>query len=389
MEIVDVIYGKLSIPTDVAAIVDTPQFQRLKSIKQLGFLKINNCIERDHHRYSHCLGTYHAACRMLDALEKNTQWLSDNNNKIPLVYRKAVQIAALLHDIAHGPFSHGWEHVADDYLHEKEAFSCIDYIFQRINKDLFPELRNNNNFGIELIKALIYGKIDEFKYLNELPQQFQFIFEIVSNKRSEFDVDKWDYLKRDYHYLQHMSKPNMDFDDVFLKARVSDCGTQIEYRYEDYDKIYNLCAARYDFHVNCYSLPQYLLCDYLIDLAIQECKPEINNILVKDIRADNIEEFLQLTDDNVMKLLKKSVLWKFLQYDTKFQQVEELEQKTVEASVEVESLEEYMPKGKRLSFYGDSINQPVIYDETKNVRKTYTCYCDQSTQTVYYTVQHE
>lgn len=56
MEIFDIIYGKLRIPLDVAAIVETPQFQRLKYIKQLGFLQINNSIEYQHHRFAHCLG---------------------------------------------------------------------------------------------------------------------------------------------------------------------------------------------------------------------------------------------------------------------------------------------------------------------------------------------
>lgn len=56
MEILDVVYGKITIPSDVAAIVEMPQFQRLKFIKQLGFLKLNNGIETNHHRYAHCIG---------------------------------------------------------------------------------------------------------------------------------------------------------------------------------------------------------------------------------------------------------------------------------------------------------------------------------------------
>ncbi|XP_023293041.2 deoxynucleoside triphosphate triphosphohydrolase SAMHD1 homolog [Lucilia cuprina] len=333
--------------------------------------------------------TYHVASRMLDALEENTQWLKGNNNEIPLVYRKAVQIAALLHDIAHGPFSHAWEHVVEDYVHETEAFPCIDHIFQQINQDLFPELRSNNNFGIELIKALIDGRIDNFKFKDQLPQQFRFIFEIVSNKRSKLDVDKWDYLKRDSYYLKHLSQPNMDFDDVFLKARVSDCGTQIEYRYEDYDKIFNLFAARYDFHVNCYSLPEYILCDHLLSMAVQEVKPKINNKLVTKLGASDMLEFLELTDENILQLVKTSNLSKFLKYETKFEQVNKIPKKTVSAYAEIASLQMYMPRGERISFYGDIRNKPLVDDQTRFIRKTYTGYCDHRTQTVYYTVEYE
>ena len=56
MEIHDVVYGKFSIPDDVAQIVATKQFQRLKSIRQLGFLYLDNNLDETHHRYAHCLG---------------------------------------------------------------------------------------------------------------------------------------------------------------------------------------------------------------------------------------------------------------------------------------------------------------------------------------------
>lgn len=116
---------------------------------------------------------------MLDALEQNTEWLTKNNNKIPLVYRKAVQIAALLHDIAHGPFSHSWERVVHKYNHEKEACSSIEQIFKQLHQRLFPELRCNRNYGIELIKSLIEGDLDTFKFKDDFPQQYKFVFEVI------------------------------------------------------------------------------------------------------------------------------------------------------------------------------------------------------------------
>ena len=97
-------------------------------------------------------------------------------NKIYLFGIYKLQLAALLHDVAHGPFSHSWECVVEDYCHEKLAFPCIDEIFNNIDAKLFPELRRNNNYGIELIKALIVGNIKSFKH--ELPKNFHFIFEV-------------------------------------------------------------------------------------------------------------------------------------------------------------------------------------------------------------------
>lgn len=117
----------------------------------------------------------------------------------------------------------------------------------------------------------------------------------------------------------------MDFNDVFLMSRASECGSHIEYRYEDYDKIYNLFAARYDFHINCYTLPEHLLYDYILSMAIQEVQPKIRDIFVTDIGAHNAIEFLEMTDNNVLKLVESSKLSTFFQDDTKFQLVGDLE----------------------------------------------------------------
>ena len=146
--------------------------------------------------------------------------------------------------------------------------------------------------------------------------------QIVSNGYTKLDVDKWDYLRRDFYYLQHIAQPNMDFNDVFLKAKISSCGSHIEYRYEDYNKIYNLFLARYDFHEYCYSLPEYYLTNHILSMAVQEIKPKINNILITQLDSYNMPEFLQLTDNHVLELIKDSKLSKFLRNDTKYQQLE-------------------------------------------------------------------
>lgn len=56
MEVHDIVYGKFFIPEDVAQIVATKQFQRLKLIRQLGLLYLDNNQDELHHRYDHCLG---------------------------------------------------------------------------------------------------------------------------------------------------------------------------------------------------------------------------------------------------------------------------------------------------------------------------------------------
>ncbi|XP_061393612.1 deoxynucleoside triphosphate triphosphohydrolase SAMHD1 homolog [Musca vetustissima] len=371
-EIHDVVYGKIYLPPDVTVIIQTPQFQRLKQLKQLGLLKLKNGLEQKHNRYHHCIGTYHAAGLMLEALEKNTPWLSENNNRIPLLYRQAVQIAALLHDIGHGPFSHTWERIAHNYEHEKIGFACVDEIFASIDETLFPELRANNNYGIRLIKSLIQGKIKKLpSFQLELPKKYHFIFGIVSNEHYKIDVDKWDYLKRDHYYLNEICSPNMDFDDVFLKAKVSQCGEYIEYRYEDYRRIYNLLAARWHFHRDCYQLASNLISDEIFRLAIAETKANIDGVEIEDINAEHdMPAFLKMTDENVMRLIDNHPLSTLLTSDTEFHQLkdnEELQEVISQTKIDIPSVTSFIDCDI-FQFYGTPQDKPVVIDETKNIR---------------------
>ncbi|XP_073844039.1 SAM and HD domain containing deoxynucleoside triphosphate triphosphohydrolase falten [Musca autumnalis] len=391
-EIQDVVYGRVCLPPDVTAIIQTPLFQRLKHVKQLGLLKLKDGMEQTHTRYHHCIGTYHAAGLMLDALEKNTPWLSENNNRIPQLYRQAVQIAALLHDIGHGPFSHTWERIALNYKHEKVGFACVDKIFASIDKSLFPELRANNNYGIDLIKALIQGKIKKLSSFQiELPKKYHFIFGIVHYKRYKVDVDKWDYLKRDSYYLKDLCAPNMDFDDVFLKAKVSECGEYIEYRYEDYRKIYNLFAARWYFHRDCYQLPSNIISDEILRLAITETNGEIENVKIENINAEhNMSAFLKMTDEYVMRLIGNHPLSKLLTSETKFCQLddsEELKEAVFQTKIDIPSVTSFI-NCDIFKFYGDVKDKPVVIDETETIKCTIKFNYDISKRKVFYKIQH-
>src|SRR4051812_10985065 len=84
----DPLWQNITLEPVAAAIVDTPAFQRLRYVRQLGhaFLVYPGAT---HTRFEHALGAYHLACRVTKELE--------------------IQLAALLHDIGHYPFSHALE----------------------------------------------------------------------------------------------------------------------------------------------------------------------------------------------------------------------------------------------------------------------------------------
>ena len=83
--------------------VDTPAFQRLRYVRQLGhaFLVYPGAT---HSRFEHALGTYHLACRALATLrDRGSLGAADDRDAL------LVRLAALLHDIGHYPFSHALE----------------------------------------------------------------------------------------------------------------------------------------------------------------------------------------------------------------------------------------------------------------------------------------
>src|SRR6266508_2666436 len=84
----DPLWNNIRLEPEALAIIDTPAFQRLRYVRQLGhaFLVYPGAT---HTRFEHALGAYHLACRVTKELE--------------------VQLAALLHDIGHYPFSHALE----------------------------------------------------------------------------------------------------------------------------------------------------------------------------------------------------------------------------------------------------------------------------------------
>src|SRR5438067_13640407 len=96
----DAVHGDIEVSSLEVELMDTPEFQRLRGIKQLGtaYLVFPSAM---HTRFEHSLGTCWMAHRMLEAIGRTSKILSDDCTLI--------RIAALLHDITHIPFGHTLE----------------------------------------------------------------------------------------------------------------------------------------------------------------------------------------------------------------------------------------------------------------------------------------
>src|SRR5215813_529957 len=99
----------------VIALIDTPEFQRLRRIRQLGLAHFAYQAA-EHSRFTHSLGAFHLAARVIARL-RSVYRVSEED-------QTAVRVASLLHDIGHGAFSHVLEPILD-FHHEHFTVEAI------------------------------------------------------------------------------------------------------------------------------------------------------------------------------------------------------------------------------------------------------------------------
>lgn len=97
----DAVHGDIELSAHEREILDSPQIQRLRWIRQLGtaFLVYPGC---HHTRFEHSLGTLHCATRILKQLQRHGCEMSEDDINV-------IRAAALVHDVSHIPFGHTFE----------------------------------------------------------------------------------------------------------------------------------------------------------------------------------------------------------------------------------------------------------------------------------------
>ncbi len=167
----------------ILGLMDLPEFQRLRRIRQMGHSS-QTFPGAEHSRWVHCVGAYHVALRMLGALRDRHGAGSPEYQQLKSL-RREILVAALLHDVGHGPFSHLFEMALKppstapgDYPKNHEEWS------QRIIRERFGPYLKKNGVRVENVIGLIDKKNRE----NLLAKDF------IS---SQLDADRMDYLLRD------------------------------------------------------------------------------------------------------------------------------------------------------------------------------------------------
>jgi len=190
----DPIHGYIRVRDELIwALIQTPEFQRLRRIKQLGGTQVVYPTA-EHSRFSHSLGVYEITRRIIGTLDPRAEMMSVDTRILLLA-------AALLHDLGHGPFSHSFESVLD-VNHE-------DFTVRIILED--TEINR-------LLETYQAGLAKEVADVILKRHENLMVINLIS---SQLDADRLDYLLRDA-YFTGTPYGEIDLDRILRTIRVHD-----------------------------------------------------------------------------------------------------------------------------------------------------------------------
>jgi len=272
------LYGFVSLSKKEDRLLDTKAMQRLARIKQLAhtYIVYPSAV---HTRLEHSLGALCLAGRICDQL------------KLPQKQKQVIRIAALLHDIGQGPFSHIWEEPmrwinGEEYCHEDVTKLIVDSE---------PEIG----------RAL--GKIK--KQILEIFNDDSLSSDIISGS---LDVDKLDYLRRD-SYHTGVAYGLFDIERVIRTVcKISEAGREYLAVYEKgKDALESYRLARYAMHMQVYEHHTRLIADDMflkaIKLALSDGCLDKEDFKISNNPAKFIDNFLKIDDFSIQhKILRNS-----------------------------------------------------------------------------------
>lgn len=161
----DPVFGLIGMPGGQAAgIVESPLFQRLRRIRQLGMTHYVYP-GAEHTRLQHTLGCAHLMRLALETLRSK-------GVDVTPAEAEACQLAILLHDIGHAPFSHALERC---------LLEGVDH--EAISAHVIAKLAREQGGALREAEQIFAGRHPK-----------PFLHQLVS---SQLDIDRLDYLRRD------------------------------------------------------------------------------------------------------------------------------------------------------------------------------------------------
>ena len=175
MDINLALYGSVDLDEVQSEIIDTPELQRLRGIKQLGLVE-KAYPDGVNTRFAHALGVSYTAGKIADHLNLDP------------TEKRLVQLAGLLHDIGHTPYSHTLETLLpEDHMVLTRKLVTGEEILNLPGAGDVPKILRKYGIDPITIGDLITERYHGKKYLQQIIH-------------SEVDADQLDYLQRDTYF---------------------------------------------------------------------------------------------------------------------------------------------------------------------------------------------
>lgn len=239
-------------------LIDTPEFQRLRRIRQLGAASLT-FHGAESSRFTHSLGVMAIARRAFDLLTQDNPELHS--------YRATVLCSALLHDLGHGPFSHTCEDIFGTH-HEVwtrrilEESSAIREVLDSYDPELLEQLQR------------VYSK------QHEIP----LVWQLVS---SQLDCDRLDYLMRD-SYFTGASYGHLDLDRILMALKFDPVSQQLVVARKGITAIEHYLIVRFFMYAQIYHHPKNIAATWVLEQTFRRAKEHFadGNLEADEVMAD-------------------------------------------------------------------------------------------------------
>lgn len=318
----DPIHGHIEMHPLCVKIIDTPEFQRLRFIKQLG-----GCYfvypGASHNRFEHSLGVCHLAGELSRAIRDIQPHLHISEKDI-----LCLEIAGLCHDLGHGPFSHMFDRKfipkalpqGSDWEHEQASVDMFEHLVKK-NKlegeftrygltdvDLIFIKEQIKGPSEDVIKRRLSGIVSDWPYAGR-PKNKSFLYEVVANKRNGIDVDKWDYFARDCYHLG--IKNNFDHLRFIKFARVLEVDNELQIctRDKEVQTLYDMFSTRVTLHKRAYQHRVNIIIEHMMTEAFLKADKYLKfpgtdgKLFTMSESIHDMEAYSKLTDNVFHQIL--------------------------------------------------------------------------------------
>jgi len=273
-EIKDPIHGYVYITEAEKQVIDSFPVQRLRRLRQLAGAEYVYPAA-NHTRFEHCVGVMHLAGLMAE-----NPYLSKHFNEEQY---QLVRIAALLHDVGHGPFSHIFEHLLVKFLHKTHEDINVWIVQKSELKDIIKKI----GYNPDEVAKLSVGWLHKPKRA--------FMDQII---RSAVDVDKLDFVVRDTYH----TGAQYGYVDVIRLIQTLDILDQnLAVDLGALSALESFILARVESFKSIYFHRVGRAAQIMLATAMEEAKDELGLTSFK-----TPEEYLAFDDYTVWTMLKKS-----------------------------------------------------------------------------------